>query len=118
MALFVGEKRFCKIIWMEGGRTVVRRIFKMAIQQPSGLIEIVEGKDLPDAIVLETGPTAKGKPTMQAIMSPESRKAEWESGRFPIEHSWPRQRDLIHMGAGFTALGLIRLYILLSQATQ
>ena len=119
MALFAGKKHFCKVVWMEAGDTVVRRIYRLTIQQPSGLVEHLEGKDLPDAMVIQTGPSIKPRgASMQVLMQPDSRAGAEEFGRFPIEHPWPRRRDLMHMGVGVTLLGMLRLFLYLNAISQ
>lgn len=118
MALFAGDRHYCKIVWMENGRIVVRRVYELTIQQPSGLVQRLTGKDLPDGIVIQTGPSMKGRPTMEVMMFPESRMAEGEFSRFPIEQPWPRRRDIMHMGGAFFLLGLIRLFLMAAQASQ
>ena len=84
MALFAGGKHFCKVFWMEPGNTVVRRIFQITIQQPSGLVDHYEGKSLPNSVVIQSGPSNGGKKaSMQVLMQPEGRMAERNSVRFP-----------------------------------
>lgn len=137
MALFAGDKHFCKVFWMEPGDTVIRRVYKITVQQPTGLVDHYEGDELPDAMVIQIGPSSRRQnASMQVLMRPEFRLGDWEpevripqwnresrmaertSVRFPIEYHWPRRRDIIHMGAGFFLLGLIRLFLIVAELSQ
>jgi hypothetical protein len=120
MALFADGKDYCKIVWMENGRMTVRRLHQITIQQPSGLVYHLTGKDLPDGMIIQTGPSVGGKPQAEVFMS---RRNSWPKtddviGGFPIHRRWPQPRDLIHLGGAVFLLGMIRLFAILSEYSQ
>ncbi|MBX3412415.1 MAG: hypothetical protein KF708_06990 [Pirellulales bacterium] len=120
MALFADGKHFCKVVWMEGGRVIVRRLYQLTIQQPSGLVYHLTGKDLPDGMIIQTGPTMGGKPQADVLMSQRTggQRTEDAIRGFPIHRPWPQPRDLMHLGGAVALLGMIRLFVAFASYSQ
>jgi hypothetical protein len=73
MALQHGGTYYCKVSFWENGRVVMRRVTCIEVQRADGRIVRITGPDLPDAIVIQTGPQSgsDGKGFVQVIQMPE-----------------------------------------------
>jgi hypothetical protein len=75
MALEAGGKRFCKFVWVECGKGVLRRVGEMVLQFPDGRLKRLTGDDLPDVICLFTGQSEETGGLLQVIDHPDGQVA-------------------------------------------
>jgi hypothetical protein len=119
MALFERKenKYYCKVVWMEAGKSVTRRLTQLSIVTATGLVYHISGKDLPDTLIIQTGPTVGGNPTADVLLKPKSRRLEQALGWAP-KNARPTPRDIMLIGGTLAALGGFRLLWYVSQFSQ
>ena len=73
MALQFGDTYYCKVTHCENGKWITRRVTGIEVQRADGRVVRLRGPDLPDAIVIQTGPQSDsdGKGFLQVIQLPE-----------------------------------------------
>ena len=104
MALEAGDKRFCKVIHTENGRSTTRRIHSMTIQAADGRLHFIEGNDLPDEIKLHSGVAYRGAHLAEVFLNPKHAKA---SPSLPASSGWVSTRDAFFLMLGMFVFGLI-----------
>lgn len=113
MALFFakGNKYFAKAIWIEKGEIVPRRLVKLTVVAASGISYPLVGKDLPDGLIIQTGPEVEGKPAGTVLLSPKSKKLERLLLKNERRRAWFHARDIMFVGAGVALLGVTRMIV-------
>lgn len=73
MALQFGDTYYCKVGFWENGRVVTRRVSCIDVQRADGRVVRLRGPDLPDAVIIQTGPQSdsNGKGFLQVVEMPE-----------------------------------------------
>ena len=104
MALEAGGRRFCKVVHIENGRTVTRRIHAMMVQAADGRVHHLEGRALADSMTLISGVPYRGAHLAEVLLSPKDAKA---SLSLPTT-GWISIRDAFFLVLGFFMFSLVR----------
>ena len=104
MALNAGDRRFCKVIHSENGRTSIRRLHTMKVQAADGRLHDLEGRDLPDSISLYSGVSYRGAHLAEVLLNPKEAKA---SPILPTT-GWMSKRDAFFLVLGFFFFSAVR----------
>ncbi len=97
MALEASGRRFCKVMHIENGRSVTRRIHTMMVQAADGRLHNVEGKNLPDSISLFSGVPYSGAHLAEVLLNPKKVKASLVLST----SGWISRRDVFFLVLGF-----------------
>lgn len=120
MAIFERKekKHYCKVVWMEAGRSVTRRLTQLSIITAAGLVYHLTGKDLPDVLIIQTGPTVGGNPTAEVLLPPRSKQLEQALGKASAKQQVLSTRDLMIIATMIVVWGTSRLVWYFSQLSQ
>lgn len=103
MAIHKGGEWYTSFRFTENGNPVVRRIHRMEVQANDGHLYVLEGKDLPDKMEVNTGTGHRGKHLATIILNrtnfPPPPKGEAKK--------WPAGRDVLHIALGMTCFLLL-----------
>lgn len=109
-----GGERFTAFTFTENGRTLTRRIHRMEIQSNDGHLYVMEGDDLPDKLVVNTGIGHRGEHLATILLNrrnfPPPPKGKMKS--------WPQHRDVFHLLLGLTFSGLLIRVITLAESVR
>jgi len=100
MALKQGSESFTKLVHMENGKVLVRRLHRLEVQSASGQLHVLTGDNLPDSIVTNCGDGFKGAHLGQILLKPKQR---WSASSTLSEFKddrWPTSRDAIQWMIG------------------
>lgn len=103
MALEAKGRRFCKVVHNENGRSVTRRIHSMTVQAADGRTHQLEGRDLPDSLILHSGVLYRGAHLAEVLLSPKDAKA---SLLLPTT-GWISKRDAFFLVLGIFIFNVI-----------
>jgi hypothetical protein len=97
-----GGEWYTAFSFTENGVVTNRRIHRMEIQAKDGYLYVLEGKDMPDALHVNTGQGHKGKHLATILLN---RKNSPPRPRGKVE-SWPSPRDALNvlLGLAFSVL--------------
>ena len=115
MALKSAKETDGHTLWfhMENGKTVVRRIHTMQVQDRLGTIHSITKNNLPDVVHTSAGERFKGAHLAQILLKPEKiKKAQPFTATVP--NPFPSLRDLGNMAFGVLGFLLLRFVIVLA----
>ena len=112
MALKSAKETDGHTLWfhMENGKTVVRRIHTMQVQDRLGTIHSITKDNLPDVVHTSAGERFKGAHLAQILLKPEKiKKAQPFTATVP--NPFPSLRDLGNMAFGVLGFLLLRFFV-------
>lgn len=104
MALKHGSVKYTKWVHVENGRTLVRRIHRLEVQDSRGRLHGVLGTDLPDTILTFAGQKRDGGNLAQILLNPKAKSPYTP----PIIRAWPDLGDVATVGLVVVMLTLLR----------
>ncbi len=118
MALKHGSEHFSKLVYMEDGQVLVRRIHELNVQASDGSLHRIKGDKLPQAFVVFAGKAYKGLHLGQVLLSREPGndflKQQYAP---PVANYWPAGRDAMHVVIGVIGAGMLSFLTSLASAT-
>ncbi len=110
MAQETGGEWYTAFTFTENGRSMHRRIHRMEVQANDGHLYVLEGRELPDRLDVNTGVGHRGKHLATVLLhrknAPPPPKIK--------QRSWPNPRDVANLAVGiFLAVLLVRILNLL-----
>jgi len=100
MALKHGSESFTKLVHMENGKVLVRRLHRLEVQSASGQLHVLTGDKLPDSITTNTGQGYKGAHLGQILLKPKQRLSLLSELNDYKDDRWPTSRDAINWMIG------------------
>ena len=104
MALKHGSEKYTKLVHVENGRTMVRRIHRLEVQDSRGRLHGIVGQDLPDTILTFAGQKTEGGNMAQILLNPKAKLPYIP----PIVRAWPDLGDVATVGLVVVMLVLLR----------
>ena len=102
MALRYGAEHYTMFTFAENGEVTNRRLQRIEFQDRTGKVHILEGKELPNFIMVNTGTAQKGQHVATILLKPESAGSLIPA----MGEIWPSRRDVLH---GFAAVVLFMM---------
>ena len=102
MALRNGDEHYTMFTFVENGQVMNRRLHRIEFQDRTGKVHVLEGKELPNFLMANTGAGQKGHHVATILLKPESAGSLIPA----MGELWPSRRDALH---GFAAVVLFMM---------
>jgi hypothetical protein len=112
MALKEGVEHYTAFTFVENGEIRNRRLHRIEFQDRAGKVHILEGKDLPNFVQVNTGTAQKGHHVGTILLEPE--KAT--SSLIPKWEAWPSHRDLLNGLAAVVLFMMLQHFVHIASA--
>ena len=108
MALLRGSEHYTMFTFTEDHDVINRRLHRVTLQDKTGKVHILEGKELPHKLTVDTSKALKGRHISEILTKPGDTLPSLGS------EQWPSKRDMLHGFAAFVLFMSIQHFVRLA----
>jgi len=111
MALKEGGEHYTMFTFVENGDVKNRRLHRIEFQDRTGKVHVLEGKELPNFLMANTGTAQKGHHVATILLKPES-----AGSLIPKWDAWPTHRDVLNGLAAVVLFMMMQRFVHIASA--